>query len=56
MADANINLWLRDYVAVMRADLKQHANPVGLHRAIKNSDLQRRIVEVMAYLAKQEAS
>jgi hypothetical protein len=53
---AHVQLWLRDYIAIMRADLKQHAYPVGLHRTIRNRDIQRRIDEVITYLAKQEAS
>jgi hypothetical protein len=45
--------WLLDYVDLMEKDLKQHANPVGLHRAVKNRQLQRRIAEVIAHVGKE---
>ena len=50
---APIGEWLLHYVDLMQSDLKQHANPIGLNRAVKNRALQQRIAEVRAYLSRE---
>lgn len=51
--NAQVAKWLHDYVAMMDADVKKHANPVGLHRAVVNRKLKERIAEVRVYLEQQ---
>ena len=50
-----VNEWLLHYIDLMESDLRQHANPVGLNRAVKNRALQQRIAEVRAYLSRESS-
>jgi hypothetical protein len=56
MSDAKVNEWLLDYVAVMEETLAKHPNPVGLHRAMANRALEKRLAEVRAYLKTLEGT
>jgi hypothetical protein len=45
-----LNEWLLDYVAMMKADLEKHRDPVGLSRCARNNLLRRHIAAVTAHL------